>query len=230
MIENLLKNIKDDHSVSVKEGRLLSKLAKECDGVIVEIGSWKGYSTIRLAKGSQEGNCVKVYAIDPHTGSDFHKQMYGKINTFDKFLENITLAGVRDIVIPLKMKSEIAVKNWDTPIALLWIDGDHKIADKDLDMWYQYVKYGGIVALHDTTTWEIPKKVAMSIYKSGNYTDIKRVMSITYARKVNILPRINKIENLYAFYKRYIDQFFIPYYIKCLILADRVIRKVRGVK
>ncbi|WP_455277747.1 hypothetical protein [[Eubacterium] cellulosolvens] len=40
-----------------KEGELLYKLAKQCTGkgVIVEIGSWKGKSTIWLGMGSKNG-------------------------------------------------------------------------------------------------------------------------------------------------------------------------------
>jgi predicted O-methyltransferase YrrM len=52
------------------EGELLFNLAKSCSGkgVIVEIGSWKGKSTIWMARGSQAGHGVKIYAIDPHEG------------------------------------------------------------------------------------------------------------------------------------------------------------------
>lgn len=50
------------------EGALLYSLARKCNanGVIVEIGSWKGKSTIFIAKGSEAGQRVRVYAIDPH--------------------------------------------------------------------------------------------------------------------------------------------------------------------
>ena len=56
------------------EGELLYNLAKNCTGkgVIVEIGSWVGKSTIHLAAGSQEGSQVPVFAIDPHTGCTVH--------------------------------------------------------------------------------------------------------------------------------------------------------------
>ena len=61
------------------EGELLFKLARACAGRggIVEIGSWKGKSTIWLGRGSMAGNRAKVWAIDPHTGSDEHHQAFG---------------------------------------------------------------------------------------------------------------------------------------------------------
>jgi len=50
------------------EGRYLCQLAqsKPSKGVILEIGSFKGKSTISLALGSMAVNGEKVYAVDPH--------------------------------------------------------------------------------------------------------------------------------------------------------------------
>jgi predicted O-methyltransferase YrrM len=38
----------------------------EQKGVIVEIGSWKGKSTVALTLGAAKVNAEKIYAIDPH--------------------------------------------------------------------------------------------------------------------------------------------------------------------
>ena len=232
MIGDTLKDIKDIHSVSVKEGELLYRLAKECigKGVIVEIGSWKGYSTICLAKGSLVGECVKVYAIDPHIGSEVHRKMYGVVDTYPEFIKNITKLNVGNIVVPMVMTSKQVEEQWsDLPIELLWIDGDHEAVDVDFDIWYSHVIDGGIIALHDTTMWpsKVPYKVAIEkLYKSGDFVDVKRVMSITYAKKIDRLTRKNKVKNLCALYRRYIYQLFIPYYIKGLIIAARILGKV----
>lgn len=37
-----------------------------CEGAIVEIGSWKGKSTIALACGAAKIQKDKIYAVDPH--------------------------------------------------------------------------------------------------------------------------------------------------------------------
>lgn len=78
-----------------KEGETLYKLAKNCKGkgVIVEIGSWKGESTIWISNGSKNGNKVKIYAIDPHTGSSELKRMYGNIWTFEEFKKILKMRG-----------------------------------------------------------------------------------------------------------------------------------------
>src|SRR6185312_12113676 len=51
-----------------EEGEALYELARGCSGsgVIVEIGSWKGKSTVCLGLGSQAGKSVPIYAVDPH--------------------------------------------------------------------------------------------------------------------------------------------------------------------
>lgn len=56
---------KIDGFLTDKEGETLYKLAKDClpNTVIVEIGSWKGKSTIWLSKGSKAGNNLKVFEI-----------------------------------------------------------------------------------------------------------------------------------------------------------------------
>jgi len=117
MINNDIKSIKEFTNkihgwLTDREGEFLYKIAKKCSGqgVIVEIGSWKGKSTIWLGKGSIAGNNVKVYAIDPHTGSSEHKKSGKGVWTFEKFKENIKDAGVNDVIISIVETSEKAVK------------------------------------------------------------------------------------------------------------------------
>lgn len=224
MISELVKHIKDVHSISIKEGNLLYQLAKFSTGAIVEIGSWKGYSTIWLARGSLAGNKSKVYAIDPHTGAAIHKQMYGEVDTFNDFIKNIKDLEVDSVVIPLRMTSEQAVKKWDgSQIDLLWIDGDHMLPDKDLEMWYPYVKFGGIIALHDTTTWEVPNRVAMEMYKSDRFVNICRIGSITYAVKAGRLTDKDKQDNQRALLNRMAYQALLPSYNKIMTFGAKIL-------
>ena len=138
-----------------REGKLLYNLAKECrgKGVIVEIGSWKGKSTTCLGLGSKAGNNVRIFSIDPHTGSSEHKIRFGKIWTFKKFIKNIKKAGIDELVSPLVMSSKTAAKKWKgKKIELLWIDGAHEYEFVELDylLWEPYLIDGGIIAFHDT--------------------------------------------------------------------------------
>ena len=67
-------------------------------GVIVEIGSWKGKSTVALARGSAKKTHEKIYAIDPH--SILPEERYFE-DTKSEFLANVARAGVKDRVIPM---------------------------------------------------------------------------------------------------------------------------------
>lgn len=184
------------------EGQLLYKLAKQCTGkgVIVEIGSWKGKSTIWLAKGSLAGKKVKIYAIDPHTGSKEHRIKINKLNTFTEFKQNIKKANVEKIVNPIVKTSEKALENFNKPIELLFIDGDHsyKMVKKDFKMWSPKLIDKGIIAFHDTTNWPGPKKVVSEfIFNSKYFINVNFVRSISYATKVRKNVLSDRIRSKY---------------------------------
>lgn len=181
-IKELVKDIDPGASILDAEGRLLYKLASKCkQGVIVEIGSWKGRSTIWLAKGAR----AKVYAIDPHEGTRTHK--YGGCeNTYDEFIKNMERAGVSDMVVPVVKTSEEAVKDWDKPVGLIFIDGEHscEAVKFDFDNWVPHLVEGGVIALHDTIAYEGPRKVVIdNIFKSREFMNIGMVGQVVYARK-----------------------------------------------
>jgi len=186
-----------------REGSVLFDLAKSCrgDGVIVEIGSYKGKSTIWLGKGSQAGRNVKVYAIDPHTDAGGREP--GKVPTFQDFQRNIAAAGLTDTVVPIVKTSADAVRDFDLPVELIFIDGAHDFdsVKQDFDLWFPKVIDGGIMAFHDTVEWIPwpkqdqrlycgPKEVVRDyVFKSTRFRDATFVMpqsSLTYARKVRM--------------------------------------------
>jgi MMP 1-O-methyltransferase len=183
------------------EGEYLYKAARNCQGkgVIVEIGSWKGKSTIWLAKGSQAGNGVKVYAIDPHTGSPECRKQYEEVWTYPEFEHNIVEAGVQHIVIPLIKTSKEARQEWDgKPIELLWIDGAHEyeMVKEDFEVWSHYLVEGGIIAFHDTIGWRGPRRlVREEIYTSRNFADVRFIMTSTFAQKVNKNTVMQRLRN-----------------------------------
>ncbi|HHT9126524.1 MAG TPA: class I SAM-dependent methyltransferase [Candidatus Brocadiia bacterium] len=201
---NEIKNLVDkvDGWLTHKEGELLYKLAKNCtgEGVIVEIGSWQGKSTIWLGRGSKKGNKIKIYAIDPHTGASEHKERYGRVWTFEEFKKNIKYAKVDDITIPIVETSEVAAKNFNEPVELIFIDGAHEyeLVKLDFELWFPKVIDGGIMAFHDTRGQHGPAKVVEElVYKSNNFRNVKFVDTITFAEKVRQNSMIDRISNRY---------------------------------
>jgi predicted O-methyltransferase YrrM len=165
--------------LSDEEGEALYELARQCTGrgVIVEIGSWKGKSTICLGLGSRAGKGVRIFAIDPH--ADYRH---------GEFKDNIERAGIADLVTPLKGLSQAVAGGFAEPIELLFVDGSHEEDDvrEDFEKWVPKVVEGGIVAFHDTT-WHggVRKVVAEKIYGSRQFKDVRFVIgSTTVARKV----------------------------------------------
>ena len=146
-----------DGFLSGREGRLLYLLACKCrQGTsIVEIGSWKGKSTVWIAQGAKAGEKVPIYAIDPHTGSPEHQTSAGKVWTFKEFENNITKAGVKELIIPIVKTSQDARVAFKDKVGFLFIDGAHEyeFVSMDYKLWEPLVIDGGWIAFHDVQ-WE----------------------------------------------------------------------------
>jgi MMP 1-O-methyltransferase len=176
-VKELMKDV--DGWLSDEEGEALYELAKDCTGkgVIVEIGSWKGKSTICLGLGSRAGEGIQIFAVDPH--ADYRH---------GEFKQNIERAGIADLVTPVKGLSQDVVGDFAEPIELLFVDGSHEEEDvrHDFDTWVPKVVEGGTVAFHDTT-WHpgVRKVVAEKIFGSHQFRDVRFVIgSTTIASKV----------------------------------------------
>lgn len=127
-------------------------------GEIVEVGSFKGKSTIWLAHGSKTTGRERVHAVDTHLGSPEHQaggafadRMPPEGTTEHVFRENIRRAGLVDHVVPLVMSSAAALSSWRAPIRLLFIDAAHEYeaVRSDFLAWQKHVIVGGLVAFHD---------------------------------------------------------------------------------
>jgi len=176
-----------------EEGEALYELARSCsgDGVIVEIGSWKGKSTVCLGLGSQAGAGLPIYAIDPHTD-----------HRFGDFKTNIERAGIADLVRPIASLSQPAAEEFDEPIELLFVDGSHEydLVLEDFEKWVPKVVDRGWVAFHDTTWTDGPRKVVgHGIYRSRRFKDARFVVgSTTVARKVVGNTPVDRLRNRYV--------------------------------
>jgi MMP 1-O-methyltransferase len=181
------------------EGPLLYSLALNCvgRGAVVEIGSWKGKSTIYLGKGSKAGNNVTIYTVDPHTEGYEHK-LFGEVATFEEFNSNIINAGVADIVTPIVKTSVEAASDFARPCELIFIDGSHEyqFVRTDFELWFPKLVDGGIMAFHDTLGWEGPRKVVTElVFKSMNFKNVGFVQSIVFGEKVAENSRADRLRN-----------------------------------
>ena len=136
--------------------RLYSAAADTSAGQkIVEIGSYRGRSTIVLAGAAPDG--VEVIAIDPHAGND---RGPGEISGFveaaaddhEAFNGNLAAAGVADRVRHIREFSHWAHDDVAGTIAVLYIDGAHRYApaQSDIRNWGARVEAGGTLLIHDS--------------------------------------------------------------------------------
>lgn len=109
------------------EARFLGLLAAcvPAPGTIVEIGSFKGRSTVMLASVAAQYGLGPVVAIDPHTAPTVPKPTVEPgPSAFEEFSASLRSAGVEPHVEAHCACSREAAAGWDRPIRLLWIDGD----------------------------------------------------------------------------------------------------------
>lgn len=138
-----------------REFRALCMLAAAAprSGVTVEIGSFKGKSTIGLASIHAALELGPVVSIDPHTApSDTDPDLNEGGTSFDDFEAGLLRAGVRDRVEAHRAPSREVAPGWNRPIRLLWIDGDHTYAGAklDCDLFKPFLVEGAFIAIHDT--------------------------------------------------------------------------------
>lgn len=131
-------------------------------GVIVEIGSFKGKSTIALASVAARYGLGPVVSIDPHTAPSItDPDLSGQLSSFDDFLATIRSAGLEQQIEAHCAFSRDVARGWNRKIRMLWIDGDHAYrgTKEDFDLFHGYLAEGAIVALHDTLNFEGPIRV-----------------------------------------------------------------------
>lgn len=161
-------------------------------GRIVEIGSFRGRSTIVLAGAAATG--VEVVAIDPHAGNDRGPQ---EISGFEAeaatdnetFEANLRAAGVRDRVTHHRMFSDAAHDLVGDPIDVLFIDGAHRFAPARADIhdWGARVTPGGRMLIHDSfSSIGVTLAILVELLWSGRWRYEGRSGSLAEYRRTRV--------------------------------------------
>jgi predicted O-methyltransferase YrrM len=155
VIENAWQATKDVPGfLGENEARFLGLLAAciPTRGAIVEIGSFKGRSTVMLAMVASHYGLGPVVSIDPHT----HNLSMGADSstlpsTYEEFEASLRKAGVTEHVEIHRASSQEVSLTWHRDIRFLWIDGDHTFAGakSDFDGFSPFLASRGVVAFHD---------------------------------------------------------------------------------
>ena len=150
MKSRILQKIKriEGHLLDEEIKYLHQSASNIADGSIVEIGNFRGKSTVALAKGAP--NSVEIFTIDPHKKWPKNDPTFGPEDR-KVLLQNLLDYKVLDQVRPIDLPSEVPSKGWNNPISFLFVDGDHSYhgCKRDFLNWHPHVKIGGIIAFHD---------------------------------------------------------------------------------
>ena len=161
-------------------------------GRIVEIGSFRGRSTVVLASAAPSG--TDVVAIDPHAGNDRGPQ---EISGYEAeaatdnevFEANLRAAGVRDRVTHHREFSEDAHGRVEGPIDVLFIDGAHRFrpALADIRDWGRRVAPGGRMLIHDSfSSVGVTAAIAVELVASGRWRYEGRSGSLAEYRRTRL--------------------------------------------
>lgn len=139
------------------QGARLFAAAQRCadPGQIVEIGSFRGKSTVVLASAAGAG--CQIFAIDPHAGNDRGPgeiEGYADQASLDHecFKANLRAGGVEPRVHHIREFSDAAHPFVDGQIDLLYVDGAHRYAPARADLrdWGARVSPQGTMLIHDS--------------------------------------------------------------------------------
>jgi predicted O-methyltransferase YrrM len=190
-LANVLKRVAGiDGWMTSGQAAALHDAATRCPagGTIVEIGSYRGRSTIVLASAAEPG--VAVVAIDPHAGNDRGPR---EIDGYDAeadddhavFSANLREAGVADRVRHVRAFSGDALGEIEGEIDVLYIDGAHRYepALADIRSWGGRVTRGGVMLIHDSfSSIGVTGAILRQLVAGGRFRYVGRSRSMTIYR------------------------------------------------
>lgn len=199
----ILQIIKDyfliDGWLSIREAVGLYKLVQLVKGnnvTVCEIGSWLGKSSYILARSLERHENGRLICIDPFnaTGDNRSKKIYKhtekklKKSLLKTFTDNMRRFGVLNQISTIQGYSHEIIKEFNTPIDILFIDGDHDYNSvlRDYKDWSKLVKKGGFIAFHDVGGSHVtgPKEVVeLEIADNPDWIDHTLIDELYIARK-----------------------------------------------
>jgi len=169
--------------------------------IVVEIGTFFGSGAVLLAGARKLQRSGKVHCVDPFdaSGDEFSVPHYQAIISAhsglaprEQFDEHMRKSGLAAWVVAHEGTAEQIAATWNTPIDLLFIDGDQSPAGARSAYlaWAPWLKAGGVLALHNSDPHEYADghdghfRVAQEFVKAPAYDTVEVIGSITFGRKV----------------------------------------------
>lgn len=153
--------------------------------IIFEVGSYIGYSAIKMAEFCKAENIVdaSIVCIDPwldvSNHVDYDNRVHGYSSVYHKFLHNVKTHGHEDIIIPLPLPALSAyryLRYADVKADLIYIDGSHDYDDVYIDVsrYYTLLNEGGMI-FGDDWTWEGVREGVQDVCRDYNIPNLQLV-------------------------------------------------------
>jgi predicted O-methyltransferase YrrM len=131
-------------------------------GVWLEVGTYCGKSTVHLGVAARETG-ARLVTVDHHRGSEENQpgwewhdaslvdQHAGRLDTLPHVRRTLFDAGLEDTVDLVVGGTQQVARWWTTPLAFLFLDGNHteEVAQHDYAAFARHVVGGGLLAVHD---------------------------------------------------------------------------------
>lgn len=157
--------------LTFKEAVALAEMARGL--TVLEIGSYRGRSTLALASTAKEVHAVDWGRGDTGCGDDW---------TTPELLENLHRRGVTNVVVHVGF-SEDVVPSFKRVFDMAFIDGSHtaESVEKDVGMVLECLKPGGMIAFHD---WDYDP-VRLTACKMLGWEDCVAVVDRLHAGRID---------------------------------------------
>ena len=197
-------------------------------GRILEIGSFRGRSTIILAKAAHPS--VEIIAVDPHMGGDRGPNEYDPDESLGDadhktFHANLDAAGVGDRVSHRRLLSEPALHDVSGALDMLYVDGAHRYAyaKPDIVGWGARVRPGGTMLIHDSfNAVGVMLAQLRLLFGSAVFRYRGRDGSLAEYRRERLAPR-ERLRNAAA------QAAGIPYFVRNCVVKALLVARLRPV-
>jgi len=184
----------DDEGEALYEAALAA--AGSVSGPLIEIGTWCGKSAVYLGAAARESGTA-LFTVDHHQGSEENQPGWehhdpelvdsrtGQIDTLPFFRRTIADAGLNDAVVAVVGDSITVARHWQTPAALVFIDGGHghEPAHADYEAWSTHVAPEGLLAIHDVFPdpadgGRPPFEIFSRALESGDFLEVQELSPV----------------------------------------------------
>jgi predicted O-methyltransferase YrrM len=194
---------------------------------IVEIGSFRGRSTVALALAAPEG--VEILAIDPHSGVDRAPQetkldLDAGAEDGVVFARNLRRFGVADRVNHIQKLSSHALGDVRGAADVLFIDGAHgfRSARQDIVLYGDLVPQGGTMLIHDSfSSVGVTLALISTLFSSGRFRYVRRTGSLAVYERAE-LSLVERVRNLGVQLAQ------LPWFVRNLVIKGLIVLHQNG--